>query len=68
MSTNEKKTNPETGNPIPETNNPIPETHNPIPETRKQGKPTSDRMHIDPLQKKAFDMPNTGGRSGKSGK
>ncbi len=44
---------------------PIPETNNPIPETKDQGKTKSDRKHIDPLEKKAFDTPNTGGRSGK---
>jgi hypothetical protein len=52
MSTKEKM-------PIPE------EIINPIPETKDQGKTKSDRMHIDPLEKKAFDTPNTGGRSGK---
>jgi hypothetical protein len=52
MSTKEKM-------PIPE------EIINPIPETKDQGKTKSDRVHIDPLEKKAFDTPNTGGRSGK---
>ena len=37
---------------------------NPIPETRDQGKTKSDRTHIDPLEKKAFDIPNSGGAAG----
>lgn len=45
--------------------NPIPENNHPAPKTEDQGKSKSDRKHIDPLEKKAFDTPNTGGRSGK---
>ena len=39
---------------------------NPIPETRDQGKTKSDRTHIDPLEKKAFNIPNSGGATGKT--
>ena len=39
---------------------------NPIPETRDQGKTESDRTHIDQLEKKAFDIPNSGGATGKT--
>ena len=41
------------------------EKSNPIPETKEQGKTKSDRMHFDPIEKKAFDIPNSGGKSGK---
>jgi hypothetical protein len=39
---------------------------NPILETREQGKTKSDRTHIDQLEKKAFDIPNSGGQTGKT--
>ena len=56
---------PTESNPIPGQNKENIKNPNPIPETKDQGKTTSDRMHIDQLEKKAFDTPNTGGKSGK---
>ena len=44
----------------------IPDPNNPIPETSQQGKTKSDRNHIDQLEKKAFDIPNSGGITGKT--
>ena len=56
---------PTESNPIPGQNNENTKNPNPIPETKEQGKTTSDRMHIDPIEKKKFDTPNKGGKSGK---